>query len=98
MEKDDFHEIIDTLERCFILEDEHKSTYAPLNIVGAMDRTAYNLGRIAESITPMSAVPMETPGGGQVGSLTEAVIYVAENLKMIADSISDLAEAVRERN
>jgi hypothetical protein len=97
METDDFHEIIDTLERCFILEDEHKSTYAPLNIVGAMDRTAYNLGRIAESITPMSAVPMETPGGGQVGSLTEAVIYAAENLKMIADSIGDLAEAVRER-
>ena len=96
METDDFHEIIDTLERCFILEDEHKSTYAPLNIVGAMDRTAYNLGKIAESITP-TAIPMPTPGGGSVGSLTEAVIYAAENLKMIADSIGDLAEAVRER-
>lgn len=98
MEKDDFHEIIDTLERCFIWADDHKSNYEPLNIVGVMDRTAYNLGRIAESITPMSAVPLETPGGGRVGSLTEAVIYAAENLKMIADSIGDLAEAVRERN
>jgi len=43
-------------------------------------------------------VPLETPGGGQVGSLTEAVVYVAENLKRIADSIGDLAEAVRERS
>ena len=98
MEKDDFHEIIDTIERCFIWADDHKSNYEPLNIVEVMDRTAYNLGRIAESITPMSAVPLETPGGGRVGSLTEAVVYVAENLKMIADSIGDLAEAVRERN
>ena len=97
METDDFHEIIDTLERCFIWADDHKSNYEPLNIVGVMDRTAYNLGKIAESITPMSAVPLETPGGGRVGSLTEAVVYVAENLKRIADSIGDLAEAVRER-
>lgn len=97
MEKDDFHEIIDTIERCFISADEHKSNFEPINIVGAMDRTAYNLGKIAESITP-TAIPMPTPGGGSVGSLTEAVIYAAENLKMIADSISDLAEAVRERN
>jgi hypothetical protein len=98
MGKDDFHEIIDTLERCFIWADDHKSNYEPLNIVGVMDRTAYNLGKIAESITPMAAVPLETPNGGSVGSLTEAVIYAAENLKMIADSIGDLAEAVRERD
>ena len=42
------------------------------------------------------AMPFTTRHGGRVGDLTEATVYVAQALDGIADSISDLAEAIRE--
>jgi len=41
-------------------------------------------------------VPFKNRHGGNTGDLTEATIYVAQALDGIADSISDLAEAIRE--
>lgn len=52
---------------------------------------------IANALTPINALGLQTPNGGHVGSLTEAVVYAAENLGRIADAIQDLADAVRER-
>lgn len=97
MEPNDLEDIINTLENCFISTGQSKSPFDPINIATAMNRAAYNLKHIAESITP-TAIPMRTPDGGQVGSLTEAVIYTAQSLEGIAAAIQDLAEAVRERN
>ena len=62
-----------------------------------LDRATWNLHAIAKAITPLDAMPMQTPDGGYVGSLTEAVCYTAASLSKIADAIGDLAEAVRER-
>jgi hypothetical protein len=67
-------------------------------LIEAAMMAAENMGKIAHAITPTGALPMRTPSGGQVGSLTEAVIYAADSLTKIADAISELAEAVRERN
>lgn len=53
--------------------------------------------RIANSITPVSAVQGTDANGGSVGSLTEAVMGMTFGLVRIAEAITDLAEAVRER-
>ena len=90
-------EIVDSLERCFISPNVADSNMEPANVVDVIDRAARNLSRIAHAITPTDAAAMKTPGGGRVGSLTEAVIYAADSLAKIAEAIGDLASAVRER-
>jgi len=90
-------DIVDSLERCFISPNVADSNMEPANVVDVIDRAARNLSRIAHSITPTDAAPMRTQDGGRVGSLTEAVIYAADNLAKIADSISELASALREK-
>jgi len=85
----------DALERCFIADMDNGAE--PENVAGAMLRAAISLRAISNAITPGGTIPMPTPGGGQVGSLTEAVIYAAQSLRGIADAIGDLASAVRER-
>ncbi len=53
--------------------------------------------RLANAVTPLSALAGTDASGGRVESLTEAVMGVSAGLVMIADAITDLAEAVRER-
>ena len=55
------------------------------------------LGNLAKAVTPLGALAGTDAVGGQVESLTEAVMGVTAGLVRIADAISDLAEAVRER-
>lgn len=64
----------------------------------AIDHVARSLVRAAHAITPTDAHRMRTPDGGRVGSLTEAVVFAADNLGRIADAIGALADAVRERD
>lgn len=50
---------------------------------------------VANAITPGSAVPGHDALGGCVGSLTEAVMGLTGGLAAIAESINNLADAVR---
>lgn len=93
----DTEDIAESMERCFISTALSDINYAPANVVDVIDQAARNLGKIAHAITPTDVAPLVTPSAGRVGSLTESVIYVAENLSDIADAIRDLAEAVREQ-
>ena len=54
------------------------------------------LRAIANSVTPLSAMPCEDAAGIYVASLTEAVCGVTAGLMAIANAISELTEAVRE--
>ena len=54
--------------------------------------------KLARAITPLSAMAGTDAAGGRVESLTEAVMGVTAGLVQIAEAISDLAEAVRERD
>ena len=54
------------------------------------------LRTIANSVTPLSAMPGEDASGTYVSSLTEAVCGVTAGIMAIANAISELAEAVRE--
>lgn len=58
---------------------------------------ANNLSAIANAIVPRNTFPGTDAAGGTVTSLTEAVMGMTAGLHRIAESISDLAEAVRER-
>lgn len=93
-------QLVDALERCFISEyaTDGKSFASEANIVDEMGRAATNLHKIAHAITPTDAAPLYTPDGGYVASLTEAVVFAANNLGKIAEAISHLADAVREGN
>ena len=91
------NDIVVGLERCFISPNVVDSNLEPANVVDVLNRAAWNLSRIAHAITPLDVAAMDTPDGGRVGSLTEAVVYAANSLTKIADAISDLASAVRER-
>lgn len=86
------NDLVDSLERCFISPNVSDSNEAA-NIVDVIDKAARNLYQIANAITPNDAMPMHTPGGGRVGSLAEAVVYVAESLNRIAESIEELARS-----
>ena len=67
-----------------------------IEMTEALESCSEGIYRIANAITPTGAAAMETPNGGRVGSLTEAVIYAAENIGRMADALSDIAEAIRE--
>ena len=56
-----------------------------------------SINRVANSICP-NVAPSEDANGGFVASLTESIMGLSSGAKAIADSISDLAEAVRESN
>lgn len=90
-------DIAASLDRCFISANVSDSNMEPANVVDVIERAANNLNRIAVAITPTVA-GATTPNGIYVGSLTEAMIAVADSMARIAESISDLASAVRERD
>jgi len=63
-----------------------------------IERTSSGLKAIADAITPFVGAPGKDASGTYVASLTEALMGITSGLVMIAESIGDLAEAVRERN
>lgn len=50
---------------------------------------------IANAISPLNTSRGTDAAGGSVNSLTEAVMGITNGLCKVADSISDLADAVR---
>ena len=71
---------------------------AEFELVEAIGSAARNLNAVANAITANDAMPGPDEIGGRVSSLTEAVMGVTSGLVRIAQAISDLADAVRERN
>lgn len=63
----------------------------------SVDEQSAALRMVAHAITPRDAAPGHDATGGNVASLTEAVMGVTAGLCRIADAIEQLAEAVRER-
>jgi len=89
-------ELMNGLERCFISPNVCDKNWEPANVVDVLDHAAINLNKIAQAITPSDAAALPIPGGGCVGSLTEAVVYSAQNLGKIAEAINYLADAIRD--
>lgn len=84
-------ELANVIDRCFISPNVSDSNMEPANVVDVIDDAARSLSRIAYAITPKDAVQM------RFGSLTESVIYAANNMGKIAEAIKELANAVRDR-
>lgn len=57
----------------------------------------YALRSIAHSVTPLDASPATVDNGKQVGSLTEAVMYLASSMKEIADAINNHADVMQNK-
>lgn len=55
------------------------------------------INNIAHSITPLDASPASVGNGKQVGSLTEAIMYLANSMNGIAYAINNLAETIAEK-
>lgn len=67
-----------------------------VNVVDVLMGLSGATRRIADAITP-NLVGSKDAYGGHVESLTEAMMGVTGGLVQIAESIADLAQAVRER-
>mgnify|MGYP003440306591 CR=1 FL=1 len=65
------------------------------SVVESIAALAKSAASIANAIADQSAWPGEDETGGKVRCLTEAVMGVTAGLCRVAESISDLAEAVR---
>lgn len=62
----------------------------------SMDKTIEDASRrIADSITPTNAMAF-TDGQSTVRSLTEAIIYHAEQMRRVSDSLDNIANAIRD--
>jgi hypothetical protein len=63
----------------------------------AVSSLVYALRSIAHSVTPLDASPVSVGNGKQVGSLTEAVMYLASSMKEIADAINNHADVMQNK-
>lgn len=63
----------------------------------AVGSLVYALRSIAHSVTPLDASPVSVGNGKQVGSLTEAVMYLASSMKEIADAINNHADVMQNK-
>lgn len=62
-----------------------------------IDSLVYALRSIANSVTPLDASPVSVGNNKQVGSLTEAVMYLADSMKEIAYAINNHADVIQEK-
>lgn len=73
------------------------SNLEPANVVDVVNSVANSIRALAKSILPPSAAPNNDASGTGVDSLTEAVMGATAGLMRIAESIGDLADAVRSK-
>ncbi len=66
-------------------------------LISSFAEIAKRIELVAHAITVTDAIPATVEGGLQVGCLTEAVMYLANNAGRIAEAIHDVAEAIREQ-
>jgi hypothetical protein len=70
--------------------------YSPANIVDVIAKLSQSIKKIADSITDGGAGPGTDATDGSISCLTEAVMGVTGGLCRIAESITNLADAVRD--
>ena len=87
-------DIADALQAS-LQSESPQSPHEGTNIVDAIDSLAQATAYISGAITA-DASPGHDETGGSVTSLTEAVMGITAGLCRVAESISSLAEAVRE--
>lgn len=73
------------------------SNFEAANVVDVIQHLALATGKVADAITPRNAAAGKDANGGHVESLTEAVMGITAGLHRIANAISELAEAVRDK-
>jgi hypothetical protein len=83
------------LHAVLVSPNECDSNGESANLVDGLFAAARSARAVALAITP-EAAPGHDESGGTVLSLTEAVMGITAGLHRIAESIGDLAEAVRE--
>lgn len=91
--------IQEVIEQVFTSPNVSDSNFEAANLVDVVNFASNGLHRIASSITPKDCAraPMETFNGGRVGSLTEAVIYGADQMGRIADALEEIALAIHKK-
>ena len=88
--------IADVIKECFMSNIDN-GPYDEKNLIDALFVLTYSLKRISTSIYPDDCGPGRDANGGSVSSLTEAVMGITGGLVKIADSINNLAEAIKEK-
>lgn len=86
----------DALLRVLESQEVPDAACNPANVVDVLHDLAGAARKIGNAITPTVAGGNDATGG-HVESLTEAVMGITSGLVRVAESISDLADAVRSR-
>ena len=77
-------------------ENVADSNLEPANVVDVIDNLTYAVRGVGHAITACAS-PGNDESGGVITSLTEAVMGITSGLFKVAESISELASVVRER-
>lgn len=90
--------ILDSVTENDILEQEDSPCLVGAVYENALQTRIANIAiqKLANAITPFTAVPGTDATGGGVASLTEAVMGVTSGLCQIAEAINRLAETVED--
>ncbi len=87
--------VADAIRSTLISPNVTDGNLEPANVVDALDGVQRSLRRVADAIAPVAA-PGKDTAGGHVECLTEACMGMTAGLCRIADSLADIAEAIRE--
>ena len=87
-------QIADAVDRCFSSSNEIDSNGEQANIVDAVANVAQALRGVERAITPSGLLPGDTPDGGHVECLTEAVLSISYGLHAVSSSLQTIADAI----
>jgi hypothetical protein len=87
----------DALRDTLISPNESDRNLESANVVDGLFALARAADAISAAIFPRNTLPGHDAGGGTVDSLTEAAMGITAGLHRIAESIENLADAVRGR-
>ena len=89
------HLIANAIHDAFMSETLANRNAEPANVVDVADKIANALVGLRDAVCEPAA-PFNTPDGGRVGNVTEAMIFIGQEIGNVASSIRDLAEAIRD--
>ena len=96
---DTLRELTATLEVCLMSPNIPDSNLEPSNIVDVLSNSVgYYTKQIARALTPLDAADGTDAQGGNISSLTEAVMGITSALTAVAGSLSDIASAIDRHN
>ena len=84
--------VADAIRDTLISPNEYDRNLETANAVDGLFAISRALDGVRESITPKGASPTTDAHGGQVGSLTEAMLSIANSLERIASAVDAVAE------